>query len=488
MTKINLLIAIFLFSVTLANAQDCDCKTNYEWIKKTFEDNDAGFQYVLKVKGEQAYADHNDRISGKVQTANTLNECAPVLYEWLRFFRTGHLGLEPVNQQAQPQSTQADAQQSINLYSDWETLSVNTEDFKKYLDRKSIHDYEGIWETEPYRIGIKKEGDTYIGFIVESGADTWTKGQVKLKFSIAENEISSVFYMRDHSPVESDMVAMIGKNYLQIGSFNLSRVYPDVADELKYARYVKSLNSGLPYMEQLNQTTLYLRIPSFNPGFKNMIDSILNANKLNLLSTENLIIDIRDNGGGSDNAYSEIIPYLYTNPVRTVGVEYLSTKLNNQRMLDIINNPEYGASDSDKEWARESYQKLESKLGQFVNLNENMVSVYEQDTIHAFPKNVGIIINGGCGSTSEQFLLEARQSKKVKLFGVTTFGSLDISNMYFVESPCKEFQLGYALSRSMRIPDLTIDEIGIQPDYYIDRSIPLYDWTTYVTGIFNEQN
>lgn len=482
MTKRKFFLIIILFTTTLSFAQNCDCKANYEWIKKTFEENDAGFQYVLKTKGEQAYVDHNKRILDKVKNAKTLTECTPILYEWLQFFRSGHFAIR-LNEP----TPQTNGVKSEKQFSDWETYNIKTEDFKKYLDKKKISDYEGIWETEPYKIAIKKEDDKYIGFIIESGAETWTKGQVKLKFSIVEENVSSVFYMRDHSAVESNNVSMIGKNNLQIGNFSLIRVYPKTDDEPKYVQYFKSIRAELPYIEELNETTLYLRIPSFGNSYKMAIDSVLNVNKDKLLKTTNLIIDIRNNGGGSDASYSEIIPFLYTNPIRSVGVEYLSTELNNQRMLDFINKPEYGIDDEGKKWAKEAYDKLEPKIGQFVNLNEHIVSEDKRDTIYQFPQNVGIIINNGNGSTAEQFLLEAKQSKKVKLFGVTTFGVLDISNMYFVESPCKEFQLGYSLSRSMRIPDFTIDEKGIQPDYYIDKSIPAYEWTEFVNVILNER-
>ena len=482
MTKRNLTLIILIFTTTFSFAQNCDCKANYEWVKKTFEENDAGFQYALKTKGEQSYADHNKRILDKVQNAKTLTECTPILYEWLKFFRSGHIAIRLNEQPQQINSTKSEKQ-----FSDWETYSIKTEGFKKYLDKKKTSDYEGIWESEPYKIGIKKEDGKYIGFIIESGAETWTKGQVKLKFSIAEENVSSVFYMRDHSAVESNNVTMTGKNHLQIGNITLSRLYPKIEDKPKYLQYFKALNAEQPYIEQLSETTLYLRIPSFNERYKKMIDSVLNVNKEKILRTKNLIIDIRNNGGGSDASYAEIIPYLYTNPIRGVGVEYLSTKLNNQRMLDFINNPEYEFDDEGKKWAKESYDKLESKLGHFVNLNTEIVSIGKLDTIYPYPQNIGIIINEANGSTAEQFLLEAKQSKKVKLFGVTTFGVLDISNMYFVESPCKEFQLGYSLSRSMRIPDFTIDEKGIQPDYYLDKSIPQYEWTDYVNKILNEQ-
>jgi hypothetical protein len=480
MKKIKIIL-LSLLTPTFTFAQDCDCTKNFEWVKKTFEDNDAGFEYALKQKGNQAYQDHNIRISEKVRSAKTINECGPILYEWLTFFRSGHIAIR-LNEQPTPSTNNKKAEQQ---FLDWETYSMKTEDFKKYLDQKKTSDFEGIWETEPYKIGIKKDGDKYIGFIIESGAETWTTGQVKLKFSIQDNKASSVFYLRDHSGTESDLVTLIGKNHLQIGNFNLSRLYPKITDEPKYEQYFKSLNAQKPYIEQLNKTTLYFRIPSFQDSEKQAIDSLITANRDKILSTENLIIDIRNGTGGSDGSYKEILPYIFTNPIRTVGVEYLSTKLNNQRMLDFINNPAYGLDEADKKWAKTAFDKLDKEQGKFVNLNEDIVTITKYDTIYPYPKNVGIIINQRNGSTDEQFLLAAKQSRKVKLFGTTTYGVLDVSNMYFVPSPCDEFQLGYALSRSMRIPDFTIDEKGLQPDFYLDKNIPTYEWTEYVNAVLH---
>jgi hypothetical protein len=458
--------------------------SNYEWVKKTFEENDAGFRYALETKGEQAYTDHNKRILEKVKNIKTLSECTPVLYEWLTFFRSGHIGIK-LNEKYQQTNTQANTEPQ--KFSDWETYSISTEKFKKYLDNKKDIDYEGIWESAPYKIGITKQGNQYIGFIIESGAETWTAGQIKLKFTIDENKTSSVFYMRNHSAVESENVSLTGKNHLQVGNTQLVRIYPKI-EETEYTQYFKSIEATSPYLEELNKTTLYFRIPSFGDMHKKAIDSVIAANRDKILKTENLIIDIHNGTGGSDGSYREILPFIYTNPIRGVGVEYFSTKLNNQRMLDFINNPdEYGLDEEDKKWAKNAYEKLEKNLGKYVNIGDDIVSTTKFDTIYPYPKNVGIIINQQNGSTDEQFLLAAKQSKKVKLFGTTTFGVLDISNMYFVDSPCKEFELGYSLSRSMRIPDFTIDGKGIQPDYYLDKSIPPYEWTDFVNKILNGQ-
>lgn len=164
-------------------------------------------------------------------------------------------------------------------------------------------------------------------------------------------------------------------------------------------------------------------------------------------------------------------------------MELLSTPLNNKRMEEFANDPE--ASPHDKKWAKDALEKLNKNLGKFVNLDSSIVDLETSDTMYAFPKKVGIIINGGCGSTTEQFILAAKQSKKVKLFGTTTLGSLDISNMFSVESPCNDLELGYCLSKSFRIPDFTIDGKGLQPDYYLDKEIPRYEWIDFVNNILS---
>jgi hypothetical protein len=172
--------------------------------------------------------------------------------------------------------------------------------------------------------------------------------------------------------------------------------------------------------------------------------------------------------------------------MRTVAVEFLSTKLNNQQLLELATASDSDMAEETRQWLRDSYDKLQSRLGEFVNLFGDEVNIYKYDTVHKYPKNVGIIINEGNASTTEQFLLAAKQSKKVKLFGVTTSGALDISNQASVESPCKEFELLYCLSRSMRIPGMTIDDIGLQPDYYLDKTVSPYQWVEFVNNVLNQ--
>lgn len=483
MKRIFIFTLIAFFTSCNALGQICNCESNFGWTKKTFEENDAGFKYVINIKGQQAYEDHTRRLLEKVKAAKTTSECNVLLYNWLTFFRSGHISIKG-NDNLQSNIVQdSKGDQFVNP----ESVTIDIPKFESYIDNKKEVDFEGIWENTAYKIGIKKYENIYVGFIIESGVETWKKGQVKLKIIQEGNGIASTFYLRDHSSEKSNEIKLIGKNHLQIGRFTLSRISPKFKDEKQISDYFKFLTAQKPYIELLNKTTLYFRIPSFWIDQKRDIDSVISANRKRILSTENLIIDIRNGTGGSDASYRNILPIIYTGPIRTVGVEYLSTQLNNQRMLDFINKPEYKFDDEEKKWAKESYDKLAAQIGSFVNLDSTTVSIRKFDTVSTFPKRVGIIINEKNGSTDEQFLLAAKQSYKVKLFGTTTFGELDISNMYFIESPCKEFTLGYCLSRSMRIPGMTIDAKGIQPDYYIDKSISEYEWVEFANKVLNEK-
>ena len=462
------IVAVLAYPV---NGQTCNCESNFEWVKKTFEENDAGFQYIIDKKGQAAYNIHNQLILGKIKVAETLTECIGLLNEWLMFFRSGHIGIESLRNEKSTLKP--------------ETWKGNISQFEKYISEKKEADYEGIWDIGGVlKIGIQKEGANYVGFIIESSADTWKPGMMILKIEQNGNKLKSTRYRRDFSPVEIGEPELIGNNHLQIGQQTFKRLKPHFSPDTFAENYFKSINSPNPFMEELNATTLYLRIPSFDFEDKLAIDKLIADNKDIILKTKNLIIDLRNNGGGTDQSFYELLPFLYTNPIRTISVKFLSTTLNNQNFLDASTSSDL--DEDTRKWAKNMYDKSQTKLGEFVFSSHEPVSIYRRDTVHDFPKNVGIIINESNASTTEQFLLAAKQSKKVKLFGVTTLGALDISNMASVESPCKEFELRYCLSRSMRIPGMTIDDIGLQPDYYLDKTIPQYKWVEFVNDILNQ--
>lgn len=493
-TKRLLTFCLLFIGTGFAYGQDCNCSTAFQWLKKTFEENDAGFKYILSIKGQAAYDYHTQKIQGKINVAKTREECLLVLQEWLHFFRKGHIYIKTLERKKGSESLalakQLDTLSIKNQFKEWPRLQIDLPEFEKYLSNKKTQDFEGIWDSPPYKIAIKKTENGYKGILINNVSPYWESGQIKLEIIREGNELKGIAYMRDHSKAKSDHIECTGQNYLQVAGLGLKRLAPVLPTETEVQDYLTSLNTKNPYIKQLDKNTLYFRIPSFDPNQKNAIDSLLDANDEMLSKMPNLIIDIRGNGGGSDFSFSNIIPYLKTNPISTVGVEYLSTSMNNKRMLDFINKPEYKTffSNEQKEWIKKSYDTLQKHLGEFVYLNEPKKEKEAEDsaTKKAYPKQVGIIIDGDVGSTAEQFVLAARQSKKVKFFGTPTFGALDISNMYSIKDPCNEYELGYCLSRSKRIPQYILDDRGLQPDYFISNETPGFKWVTYVKQILEQ--
>ena len=150
-------------------------------------------------------------------------------------------------------------------------------------------------------------------------------------------------------------------------------------------------------------------------------------------------------------------------------------------MMTTVNNYAYGIYDNGEIWIQTEPRQMEANKGKFVNyVSENVDSSL---TPLPNPAKIIILINRGCASTTEQFLLAARQSGKVRLMGQNTSGTLDYSNVRETRLLCMPYVLGYSTTRSQRVNNHEgIDNIGIKPDHYLDVSA---DWLTAAVMALN---
>lgn len=228
-------------------------------------------------------------------------------------------------------------------------------------------------------------------------------------------------------------------------------------------------NQVSTFFKTLNDSICYLRIKSFNGSHSRDIDSVIKTNLKSLQSKSKLIIDLRGNGGGSDLCMSYLQPVLYTNPVKNIGVDLLTTPDNTAAWELIIKQYR-------DQLPKEYLDNLLKKIHQFdgkVRATVNFAADYTGTlpAVWANPAKVAIVIDGKCASTTEEFLLFARQSTKTKIVGAHSLGVLDYSNVVPKEFSCPPFTLRYPTTRSRRIDaGLGIDNIGIQPDLPLDLS------------------
>jgi C-terminal processing protease CtpA/Prc len=254
-----------------------------------------------------------------------------------------------------------------------------------------------------------------------------------------KNGLASEGWVKQNTPVQSETVTPLFEEEQQVNTF----------------------------FKILNDSTGYVRIKSFDLFNARGIDSVIRANLESIQSLSRLIIDLRNNGGGGDHAMSFLKPLIYTNPVTNIGVDLMTTPDNIAAWEDAINKYRNVIPKKELDHVQQVLDQGKGKECVLINFAGDRIDTLP--AVWAFPAKVAIVINRECGSTTEEFLLFAKQSEKVVMAGEHSLGSLDYSNVVHKDFYSPDFVLGYPTTRSRRIDvGLGIDNMGIQPDIPLD--------------------
>lgn len=453
---------LLIISGLAAYAQnDNDCASVLKKLITKVEKEYPGFG--TKTKDIATYISFKNNLINSSLTAGK-DSCYKILQAYINYFKDGHLVIY-----------KADNSNNVVKNNPGKTINADVSNFNKYIE-SSKDSIEGIWTSDSYKIGVIKNKNNYEAFVISSKNESWKPNEIK--FTMDGNG-KGIYYMGDHSQMECTYAIL--KNCIIY--FNESKA-AFVKEFPKPLLTNENIEEGLNiyegfYIKELSNKTLLLRITGFDPAYTKRITKLIDDNKKLLCNHQNLIIDVRGNGGGTDHSIRPILPYLYSNPVRFLGGEYLVT----QTLIDGLTN--YADNEADKvrdssdiKYVRNALKRMEGKIGQFIPYSEgNFYGFTKQDSVYKYPQNVAILIDKACGSTTERFILDARQSKKVKLFGTPTYGAIDYVSIRKFNFGSKDFNLFIPTVRAMRLIDYPLDNIGIQPDIYMDKYIG--DWVQY---------
>jgi len=465
------LISLF-FSTSILVSQNSAHLDSFDWMVKTFSENDAGFPYILKKKGEADYARHTADIRTKIAQSKTEDEYLNLLNDWLYYFRSGHIG---VARKETNELTQQEKDSLIARRKDIERLPMDRKGFESYLKENAgrLNPVEGIWKSK-YNpaIGIircKDDTTQFKAFAIQmKDSIYWQPGQVVDKISsLPDGDFS---YKTEYG---STLKWMGSSRQILVNSKRADwvKIEPKAACSAKDSLYKEVAAGTKPFVKRLDSKTLYLRIPSLQPECKKAIDQVLAQNDKLIRSTLNLIIDIRNGTGGSDRAWQGLIPYFYTQPIRHPGMRYRAGPINIDRM-------EKGGNRS---WA----DQMKANLGGFMDVKGDIYTIKGLIPT-AFPKKIAIICNHRNASSDESLLFDAKQSFKVKVFGTSTAGMLDFSNINIIDFPDRKYALWLAMSETKGFEKYSIDAAGMHPDFFIPDEVPETDWVDYVRKALEE--
>ena len=249
----------------------------------------------------------------------------------------------------------------------------------------------------------------------------------------------------------------------------VSETRPRPAAEEKKADAAPSVDEGQPTLRFFEDGTAVLRLPDFGNSSKEPIDKLIADNRARLLATPYLVIDLRGNGGGWTAAYDAVLPLLYTDPVFRDGMDVWASPGNIASAREIASSDKMPPAIRTQ--ARELLARMEKSPGQFVTMVED--GELRLDAVLPLPRAVAVLVDRRCASTCEQFLLDARQSRKVKVFGErSTRGLLDYGNALATPLPSGERRMHVPTTRSRRLPAIPLDLAGIMPDIRLPKNEP----------------
>ena len=222
--------------------------------------------------------------------------------------------------------------------------------------------------------------------------------------------------------------------------------------------------------KKINDDTLYLKFLDFVD--EAAISTIYAACKEDLDSCRNLIVDVRQNGGGADAAFFPLLEYGYPEGVSVA--EYEKTKYpieinysekNCNDRLALLKN--FFGDDVPVE-AKPMVDKMLSDLnenkgkGFVINADDLSEGIVGRKT----PEKVFVITDERCASSGEAFVEAMAFSSKVEVVGRPTCGILDYSNCNMMS--LGDFTFVYPTSRDTRIDHgLGMTGKGVPVDHYI---------------------
>ncbi|HJQ21901.1 MAG TPA: S41 family peptidase [Gemmatimonadaceae bacterium] len=210
-----------------------------------------------------------------------------------------------------------------------------------------------------------------------------------------------------------------------------------------------------PSLQFVDDSTSVVRLPSFDAAYKHVIDSLIDHNAARLRAMPYLILDVRGNGGGYTGSYTTLIPFIYSGPIRLSGADMWASPANIAHYRELSGDSRLPAHE------RASLRLLVERAARHVH----HFVVIQQDTIIrlasvlSLPRRIAVVMDSGCASSCEDFVLAARQSTKVTLIGTHSAGIHDYGEVRRVALP------GWRrlMMPTSRAHGPGIDNVGITP-------------------------
>ncbi|WP_461136354.1 S41 family peptidase [Spirosoma lituiforme] len=453
----------------------CRCGQVFKQVHQRTAANYAGWADKVNDKTRPAFTTLVDSLQALAQKTTSDTACMTLLKRYKAFFRDGHFQVSLRSSTTEP----AIPLRRITL------LEADIQ--RQLLERKEKRSpIEGIWETPDhgYKIAIvpdPEKNGSLVGVILTAANTNWKPGTVKMELTPTK---ASTFDAHYRNAAFDDQVVQLTQrgNFFDIGGYGTwIRLFPQTITALERQTYERA-QQPLEF-RQINPQVTYLRVNTFNVP-KSEVDSMVLANGSALARSPLLIIDIRNNAGGSNSSFTPLLRLMNTDNFQDTH-SYMRTSPDNIAAEEaMVARARAGKWDVDS--------VLNAWAGQVAQAKQHPDQLYRTegerilvDPVLTYPAQVAVLINDKCYSSAEYFAFYAKQSRKTRLFGQHTGGVMDYGNVRAQVMSCPRFALRLPTTRSGWVDTNPIDNQGFSPDVSISPTDP--DWIDYVVRYYKKK-
>lgn len=458
MTKLNMFsksfftILIFL-KINFAFSQNCNCSSTLKILQEKIEANYAGYADKVTTKTSVKYKTSVSDLQQKAKSLSNDKDCQAILQAYIDFFEDPHLQLED---------------KYISTKVEVQTKQLPSENMFLYFQNLKLpeNDLRGIWKSESYELAIinSDQPNWYDAIVLSSENKEWKKGMVKMRLKKINTKIYEIEYTR------GDFETFATKGYfnenildiLSVGFFE--KIEPKINQKLDIKTYKTIFPDEEVKFSFPNDSTAIIFISSFRNALEVVVDSLVLVNKQNLERRPYWIIDVSYNGGGGTGTYKALLPYINTSKIRRSGSYYRMSRENANKMEKFLNENKNLPPDVIEFFSRlVSSGKKKPDSWYF-----EKGSVFSFDKIEENPKKIGVLVSKKTMSSAEIFLMDAKQSKKVTIFGSQTGGVVDYGDGFIYTIGCDNIKVNIPSRKSEYLKHTKYDNIGLTPDVKID--------------------
>ncbi len=460
-----------------ALAQNCDCEKELDFVRSYMERNHPGLN--SGTKKTTAYKNGLAAIRKEIRLKKPGADCNLYLEDYISLLKDHHAFIRTViprvNIPDRNSTTAMDSFFHSAAFLSSPKRSIDTTELKNHLQNKN-EGIEGLyWDGGGNLIAIVKEPAedwAYKGIMIRTANSLFPVGSVRYEFKERPGgKLWASVLLPDHQNRVYASVLVTKKGIPGIG---LKRMNESAA------------TSGKPYeFRMLNDSTAYVRVSSFDGELYSELQSFYASIENNLRSTAFLIIDIRDNSGGSEMNYQFFKNLMVSGPVKYGRSEIWVSPDNIKRYEE---NLEFQKKNADK-FSAESIERTEKLIAmmkvakQFSFLKYGEATTVVPDTILALPKKIALLMNRNCASSAEGFIAFAQQSSKVITMGENSGGYVGYGDVLPVKTPCYGYTLGNTILRFNQY--YKYEFTGIPPQKRLDTES---DWLLKAQDILSKNH